>query len=89
MLRGTNETLDASPILEEFDGADADLGVFLWQAVRDALVWADTAPEERHGAVRSEGVRVEVCSPDQLTGRHRHSVGNPTATGSGRPARFG
>lgn len=55
MLRGTNETLDASPILEEFDGADADLGVFLWQAVRDAIVWADTAPEERQGLFGPRG----------------------------------
>jgi tetratricopeptide (TPR) repeat protein len=56
LLRASTETLDGSPILDEFTGDEADLGVFLWQAVRDVLLWATAPPAERAGLFGAKGV---------------------------------
>ena len=77
LLRASTETLDASPILDEFRDGEADLGVFFWQAVRDVLLWADTPPEERHGLFGPEGARWRraLLSGLQLDNRTTTAVG--------------
>lgn len=73
LLRASTETLDASPVLDEFRDEDADLGVFLWQGVRDVLLWADTPPEERPRLFGPSGVRwrraliADVLLDDRIT----------------------
>lgn len=73
LLRASTETLDGSPILDEFQGKDGDLGVFLWQAVRDVLLWAETPPEERASLFGPMGMQwrrdliANVHLADQIT----------------------
>jgi tetratricopeptide (TPR) repeat protein len=46
ILREPDETLEASQILEEFRG---DLGLLLWNSLRDVTLWAATPEERRDG----------------------------------------
>lgn len=46
ILREPDETLEASQILEEFKG---DLGLLLWNSLRDVTLWAAIDPERREG----------------------------------------
>ena len=44
MLRSVGETLEGLVVLDEFDG---ELGLKLWQAVRDVRLWAEVDPGSR------------------------------------------
>ncbi|HEX8395369.1 MAG TPA: hypothetical protein VF665_23670 [Longimicrobium sp.] len=46
ILREPDETLEGSQILEEFRG---DLGLLLWNSLRDVTLWAATPEERREG----------------------------------------
>jgi tetratricopeptide (TPR) repeat protein len=46
ILREPDETLEASQILEEFKG---DLGLLLWNSLRDVTLWSSIDPERREG----------------------------------------
>ncbi|HEX5724040.1 MAG TPA: hypothetical protein VFX98_01165, partial [Longimicrobiaceae bacterium] len=46
ILREPNEMLEASQILEELD---SDVGLLLWQSLRDVTLWAEVPPERREG----------------------------------------
>ncbi|HEX2080334.1 MAG TPA: hypothetical protein VHG08_21715, partial [Longimicrobium sp.] len=46
ILREPDETLEASQILEELKG---DLGLLLWNSLRDVTLWASVEPERREG----------------------------------------
>lgn len=46
ILREPDETLEASQILDEFKG---DLGLLLWNSLRDVTLWSSTPPERRDG----------------------------------------
>jgi tetratricopeptide (TPR) repeat protein len=46
ILREPDETLEASQILEEFKG---DLGLLLWNSLRDVTLWSAIDPERREG----------------------------------------
>lgn len=51
ILREPDETLEASQILEEFKG---DLGLLLWNSLRDVTLWSATPEERREGLFVSE-----------------------------------
>jgi tetratricopeptide (TPR) repeat protein len=51
ILREPDETLEASQILEELKG---DLGLLLWNSLRDVTLWASVEPERREGLFTSE-----------------------------------
>lgn len=67
-----NEAFEGAAILEEVKGP---LGLLLWQAVRDVVVWCSFPPEERdalfvegadaalHGLIRTAGADVQLESP--------------------------
>jgi len=46
ILREPDETLEASQILEEFPN---DLGLLLWNSLRDVTLWSSVDPERREG----------------------------------------
>lgn len=52
ILREPDETLEASQILEEHRG---DLGLLLWNSLRDVTLWASVDPERREGLFTTEG----------------------------------
>jgi tetratricopeptide (TPR) repeat protein len=51
ILREPDETLEASQILEEFKG---DLGLLLWNSLRDVTLWSSIDPERREGLFTTE-----------------------------------
>ncbi len=51
ILREPDETLEASQILEENKG---DLGLLLWNSLRDVSLWASVEPERREGLFTPE-----------------------------------
>jgi tetratricopeptide (TPR) repeat protein len=53
ILREPDETLEASQILEEFKG---DLGLLLWNSLRDVTLWSAIDPERRRGLFTTEAV---------------------------------
>jgi tetratricopeptide (TPR) repeat protein len=54
ILREPDETLEASQILEEFK---FDLGLLLWNSLRDVTLWASVDPERREGLFTSEAAQ--------------------------------
>jgi tetratricopeptide (TPR) repeat protein len=54
ILREPDETLEASQILEEFRG---DLGLLLWNSLRDVTLWASVEPERREGLFTAEAAQ--------------------------------
>lgn len=54
ILREPDETLEASQILEEFRG---DLGLLLWNSLRDVTLWASVDPERREGLFTTEAAQ--------------------------------
>jgi tetratricopeptide (TPR) repeat protein len=54
ILREPDETLEASQILEEFKG---DLGLLLWNSLRDVTLWSAVDPERREGLFTAEAAR--------------------------------
>jgi tetratricopeptide (TPR) repeat protein len=51
ILREPDETLEASQILEEFKG---DLGLLLWNSLRDVTLWSSIDPDRREGLFTTE-----------------------------------
>jgi tetratricopeptide (TPR) repeat protein len=51
ILREPGETLEASQILEEFTG---DLGLLLWNSLRDVTLWSSIDPDRREGLFTTE-----------------------------------
>ena len=51
ILREPDETLEASYILDEIKG---DLGLLLWNSLRDVTLWAAVEPERREGLFTAE-----------------------------------
>lgn len=54
ILREPGETLEASQILEEFTG---DLGLLLWNSVRDVNLWSAIDPDRREGLFTTEAAQ--------------------------------
>jgi tetratricopeptide (TPR) repeat protein len=54
ILREPDETLEASQILEEFKG---DLGLLLWNSLRDVTLWSSIDPERREGLFTTEAAQ--------------------------------
>ena len=54
ILREPDETLEASQILEEFRG---DLGLLLWNSLRDVTLWSAVDPERREGLFTLEAAQ--------------------------------
>src|SRR5687767_11874100 len=54
ILREPDETLEASQILEEFKG---DLGLLLWNSLRDVTLWSSIDPERRDGLFTTEAAQ--------------------------------
>jgi tetratricopeptide (TPR) repeat protein len=54
ILREPDETLEASQILEEFKG---DLGLLLWNSLRDVTLWSAIDPERRQGLFTTEAAQ--------------------------------
>jgi tetratricopeptide (TPR) repeat protein len=54
ILREPDETLEASQILEEFKG---DLGLLLWNSLRDVTLWSSIDPERREGLFTIEAAQ--------------------------------
>src|SRR5687768_8153989 len=58
------EALEGGSVLEEIQ---TDLGALLWQALRDVMLWADTAPEERAELFPREAATRREASLGRLT----------------------
>jgi tetratricopeptide (TPR) repeat protein len=54
ILREHDETLEASQILEEFTG---DLGLLLWNSLRDVTLWSAVDPDRREGLFTFEAAQ--------------------------------
>jgi tetratricopeptide (TPR) repeat protein len=54
ILREPDETLEASQILEEFKG---DLGLLLWNSLRDVTLWSAIDPHRREGLFTPEAAQ--------------------------------
>jgi hypothetical protein len=54
ILREPEETLEGSLILVEFEG---DLGLLLWNSLRDVTLWAAVPPERREGLFKPEAAQ--------------------------------
>lgn len=52
ILREPDETLEASQILEEHKG---DVGLLLWNSLRDVTLWSSVEPDRREGLFTTEG----------------------------------
>ncbi|HEX5870506.1 MAG TPA: hypothetical protein VFY65_08825, partial [Longimicrobium sp.] len=62
ILREPDETLEASQILLEHRG---DLGLLLWNSLRDVTLWASVEPERRPGLFTPDAARKRL---EQLQG---------------------
>lgn len=58
ILREPGETLEASHILDEFPG---DLGLLLWNSLRDVTLWASIDPERREGLFTTEAAQKRMA----------------------------
>lgn len=58
ILREPDETLEASQILEEFKG---DLGLLLWNSLRDVTLWSSIDPERREGLFTAEAAQKRLA----------------------------
>lgn len=54
ILREPDETLEASQILEEYKG---DLGLLLWNSLRDVTLWSAIDPDRREGLFTPEAAQ--------------------------------
>ncbi len=68
ILREPDETLEASQILEEFKG---DLGLLLWNSLRDVTLWSSIEPHRREGLFTGDAAQKRL---DLLKG----CAGEPT-----------
>lgn len=68
------EALEGGSVLEE---VQSELGALLWQALRDVMLWADTAPEERadlfppEASARREASFTSLAETDEVVGALR------------------
>jgi len=58
ILREPDETLEASQILEEFRG---DLGLLLWNSLRDVTLWSAIDPDRREGLFTPEAAQKRLA----------------------------
>ncbi len=58
ILREPDETLEASQILEEFKG---DLGLLLWNSLRDVTLWSAIDPHRREGLFTPEAAQKRLA----------------------------
>lgn len=80
------EVFEGLGVLEEVPGEG---GIVLWQALRDATLWAEAAPEVRPGLFQRRGARAGASPalPAELAPAVRELHALAASAGSGDPAR--